>query len=709
MVDDKREAEVQYPRDLVGWAGHHAGGVKRLFDARSGRPSGELIRTGLILRLEAWVKAIASGIEGTPRILLLVGGPGNGKTEAIEHTIYCLDQGLAAGGRLLAKLAQDFLPPAGHPVPRLVRVDAGSLAASQRSLALEIVQDASVTAGHEGQSAAALLIEELRALVNAPPSCHYLCCVNRGVLDDALIYALDNDLRDVQELLEAITLSVGLSSNAPSCWPLEGFPKIAIWPMDAESLLAIPEGEIAPPAEAVIEHATKPTYWREPGQCPAGASCPFCNSQSLLSREAHRDALLRILRWYELASGKRWSFRDLFSLFSYLLAGFLPNSEGQASDPCAWAARLQALDRAPKVPTRAGRQQLTAIFHLATSGYQHALFHHWNKDAASLLRQDLKDLGLGKDDEAARVLHGLASFLQDRGTPYLPATISPVLDNLAGLLDPAMASPECEVAVSARSSVTLRDLDTRFSRSLGGGIAFIRKYQVLSPHELELLLRLEKADLLLASSIVRRKKPAAASRVQRTIRDFACRLVRRSICVRTGAVADAAIMQSFQQVVEDDHGDQLYEVAQQVKNLLNTRRGFEISLTTTFGQPLPPRQRQAILVVPPQPVRALPLHKEGRPRSPICFLQVGQGRSSQPIALTFDLFKAVKELERGLAPASLPKTVVALLDTTRARLAGPLVRDPDVVGEARIRIGADGVEIGKSWSGFVARKGDQQP
>ncbi|GGY73153.1 hypothetical protein GCM10007388_01530 [Pseudoduganella plicata] len=82
-------------------------------------------------------------------------------------------------------------------------------------------------------------------------------------------------------------------------------------------------------------------------------------------------------------------------------------------------------------------------------------------------------------------------------------------------------------------------------------------------------------------------------------------------------------------------------------------------------------------------------------------MRVGQGRSAQPIALTYDLFKAVEELERGLSMASLPRTVVAMLDATRAKLAGPIVRDRNALEDARITLGGDGAYIGQSWDGFV--------
>lgn len=249
----------------------------------------------------------------------------------------------------------------------------------------------------------------------------------------------------------------------------------------------------------------------------------------------------------------------------------------------------------------------------------------------------------------------------------------------------------------------LRDVDIRFSRSIQEGIEFIRKYQVLSPMELDLLKKLAQSDERLSRPEVRRKRPATASRVQQLLRDFAGRLVRRSICVRSSVVPDASILAAFQTVVEDEKQHRLYEVADQVEQLLNNGTDFEVSLTTTFGQPLPPSQRQATLVVPSQHVGVPSRRNSGRPQSPICFLEVGSGVSAQSIALTYDLFKAVKELDRGLSPASLPRTVVALLDTTRARLAGPIVRDPEVLRRAKIRIGADGTVIAKSWDGFVSR------
>jgi hypothetical protein len=261
-----------------------------------------------------------------------------------------------------------------------------------------------------------------------------------------------------------------------------------------------------------------------------------------------------------------------------------------------------------------------------------------------------------------------------------------------------------EIQATTNSRFALRELDVRFSRSVVEGLDYVRRLQVLTRTEVDLLERLAKLDGDLSLGGVRRKRPASATNVQRLVRDFACRLVRRSFGTRTATALDAPILADFQRVIEDTAGDDLFDVAQEVEQLLNRNQDFEISLTTTFGQPLPPAIRRATLIVPSRSVQPLEIDTVGRPASPICFLMVGDGRSGQPIALTYDLFKAVRELEQGMSMASLPRTVLALLDTTRARLSGPIVRDKIILDRARIRIGSTDTSVVQRRSGFGVRK-----
>lgn len=680
-----------FPAQLRNWSGHRSGGVRRLFDDASGRPGEVVFNTSLLARLRGWAAAHANRTPSTPRLVLLVGGPGNGKTEAIESTIRWLDEELGSDARLVEQLRPQYNPPDGL-VPRVAQASLGS------GRSLVIVQDATTVIAPETRTAAQLLLAELEVAL-AQPSEAYLCCVNRGVLDDALVEAIDTGATEVCALLEAVTRAVGLFPDASACWPLDKFPEVNVWPMDAESLLLPAEEGGEPPAASLFNAALEARKWPAQGTCPAGAWCPFCNSREQLSREREQASLLRMLRWYEVASGKRWSFRDLFSLASYLLAGGHAD-QGSNSSPCEWARDLIARDEVAKRKGKPTQASSTAIFHLASAQYQHALFHSWPHDAGPRLLRDLKDLALDDDNTAM----GLAWFLQGRRAQYLPTVISSALEGVVEIMDPGLASPDVKVQATLRTTFWLRDIDVRFSRSVSEGLDYVRRQQVLSKVEVELLDRLSALDAELSRPAVRRKRPAVATRVQRLVRDFACRLVRRALGARTASVRDANLLDEFQRVLEDASGDELYDVALDVEKLLNNNQEFEISLTTTFGQPLPPPMHRATLVVPARPVRAYDAVALNRPKTPIAFLRVGQGASAKSIALTYELFRAVKELKRGLSPASLPRTVLALLDTTRARLSGPIVRDRQILERASIKIGEGGITVGERRQGFAARK-----
>lgn len=683
-----------FPALLLDWAGNRSGGVRRPFDASSGRPSGQVFRTSLLAKLQDWCSEVGARTKAAPRVVLLVGGPGNGKTEAIETTMAWLDSALDCSGALTEALSTSFRPEKGK-VPRLISVDAGLFANPRRpELRLSIVQDASVVADADGKTAADLLLDELDVVFASDATDLYLCCVNRGVLDDALIAAAEARRSTLRALLEKVTRAVSLLPDAPPCWPLEGSPEIAVWPMDMESLLADAENGPAP-AKQVLHHAINASLWPAAGACGAGPRCPFCTSREQLSHAREERALLTMLRWYELGSGKRWSFRDLFSLISYMLAGYRHETRVTDLPPCAWAASLMVADEQATRNAKPSPKTSPAIFELVAAQYHHALFHQWDRDAGHSLLKDIKELGLQENNTAM----GLQWFLNSRRSPYLPAMIEGLLDSFSELLDPALTRPDTTVEVSRNTTYRLRDIDTRFSRSVAEGLEHVRKSRILTTLEVDLLSRLAALDNHLSRQDVRKKRPATATRVQRLVRDFSCRLVRRSIGVRTMTVLDAEVLKEFQEVVEDKQNDGIFEVAREVELLLNDNHEFEVSLTTTFGQPLPSSNVQALLVVPRRHVQPTNTASKGRPPAPLRFLQVGEGRSAQDVALTYDLFKAVKDIKRGMSNASLPRSVLALLDTTCARLAGPIVRDDAVLRRAEIRLGSR-VTIEQRRSGF---------
>ena len=689
---------ARYPDELLYWAGHRVGGVRRLFDNDSGRPGKKLIRTALLARLESWSEGISQNRKPNPRIILLVGGPGNGKTEAVEECIRHLDSFAGISGKLTELIAQLFAPGSGKPMPRIVTADLAALTNGRTSRKLSIVQDASVIdEGHKGLSPAKLFLSDVAKFSDASCEDLYVACINRGVIDEALAQAIDTHDDAARSLLENVIRAVGLTSDAPSAWPLEGAPDVAVWPMDVETLLAAATPASPSPAEQLLEVATAEESWPKEGGCPASERCPFCFSRKLLSQSKSKDGLLKLLRWYELASGKRWNFRDLGSLISHVLSNVPVAHQGEVIGPCQWAATMLEIDEGKRASSKRRKQE--SLYIVVSALYQHALFGEWPKAAARSLRSDIRTLGL----EENSTLMGLYHFLSGQRARSIPATLEPQLKTLSDLLDPALADPDEKVDLTTNTEIFLRDIDVRFSQSVEDGLAFLRRYRVLSSLEVDLLLRLADADKKLSDHSIRNKRPAAAARLQTQIRDFACRLVRRSIGVRVGVARDAAVLSKFQRLIDGDVM-LMHEVAKEVERLLNEGDNFNISLNTTFGEPLPPPSRRSMLTTTKQRVRSQTSNTEGRPAPILRFLKVGPGASGQSVPLTFELFKSVQELSEGMLAAALPRTVVALLDTTRARLSGRIVRDEELLEASEIHIGIRPDLIGRELNQFVVRQ-----
>ena len=690
---------TKYPAGLLEWAGHRSGGVRRIFDESSGRPAGAVIETPLLVRLRAWAEAIVTGIAGTPRIVLLIGGPGNGKTEAVEDIVGRVEGAIGAQG-LVEKFRHVFNPDDGQTVPRQFAIELDSLAGIRTGLSLTLVQDASVSDASGHASPASLLVDDLERALRGGPKHVYLACVNRGVLDEALIFAIDHGRAEAKAILEDIVRAVSMSLSAPSCWPLSGNAGVAIWPMDVESLL-VPRGDASSAAGRIISLATDEQAWPKFGTCVAGEKCPFCRNRLQLSGTPHGPAFVQILRWYELATGKRWSFRDLFTLMSYILAGSPTSDELQGASPCQWAAGLLDGGARVRVPERI---RTAAPFILMACQYQHVLFGHWSYVPRPGIRAALRDLKIQDDP----TLLGLHHFLSGVKADSIPATLRPQLATMCKELDPALADPDSDVEVSSRTTLRLRDIDAQFSRSVKEGLQFIRKYQCLSPLELDVLSRLAFSEEQIAAPEVSRRKPSTAARLQMFLRDFAGRVVRRSLGARAATVRNHSILADYNKVVTGD--DQLLVLAaRQVEALLNEDDRFVVPLNTTFGQPLPPLNRRVTLTTPKQKVKPSRSSTSGRPFADIQFLTIGGSSSGQSIPLTYELFHSVRDLRAGMLPSSLPRTVTALLDATRARLAGRVVRDEEQLDGAEIAIGTRVERIMCEGDRFIVRnEGDEQ-
>jgi hypothetical protein len=404
------------------------------------------------------------------------------------------------------------------------------------------------------------------------------------------------------------------------------------------------------------------------------------------------------LRWSELALCKRWSFRDLFSLYSHLLAGSVIE-DSQEYDPCQWAAKLVASLSDPSNTPSKVRRRFKSPFVLASALYQHGLFGEWQRPNSRTLRKEIADVKMTDDPG----IMGLYYFLSSPSKEAITGTLQAQLKAIGDAMDPALADPDSEIESSNGKLSLGGDIDAYFSQSVGEGLQECRAN--LHPLEVDVLLKLAETDRRLSNPDTTKSHPVTAKRLQGLIRDFSSRLVRRSLGVRYGCVRDQAVLAEYQKVVEGNP-QLVHKAAKQVEGLLNENERFAVTLNSTFGEPSLPTLRRALLITAKQKVKASEDAPFGRPASILRFLNIGSGKNSHTLALTYELFRAVHELRRGLLPASLPRAVVAQLDTSKSKLAGTVVRSDEVLEDAEIRLGSTSVVVRQELNQFVVSRGD---
>ncbi|MBR0804330.1 hypothetical protein JQ636_12340 [Bradyrhizobium japonicum] len=638
-----------------------AGGVRTPFNPASGRPTGTVILTPVVRRIERWARELCAGGNGVPQAVLLVGGPGNGKSDIVEYFVTKLDEFAGANGELVKAAGTAF----SGLSPRRVELDLATFGVPGKDR-IEIVQDASGAAADGATThPSELLIQDLRRLINGSSGTIFLCCVNRGIVASALARSSERGDVEIATLLEDIASSVSVIEVDHPCWPLQSDQRFAVWPMDVESLVT-DTGDKSPLLE-IVDFAVAPERWLPEESCAAGAMCPFHTNRRLLARPEHQKGLQDVLSLGELASGRRRTFRDLLALVSNLLVGQDASYRvsGRPVSPCEWAAdkaRLASDAETPEARTR-------ALMELVQKLYPLVLFSRWPR----LQREQAIFRSIG--GAAKNKLDNIQAFLRFFSR-YRAPTSTAVAKSLAEELGPLLDPVEAPSGAILGTGLTVEQVEEAASYSIAQ-VRDVTKAH-LEPLEIVLLDRLVEAEQALTQESLRKTDLQKFEVLRAMLKIFAARFVKRSLGARIGAVKDRDLLKAYAGVIAAPA--QLFSAAKLFEKILNDAQGFHASLLTTFGQPSPSRERDVRLHISKIDVSHVPAANSDKyPTNPIPRFKVGV----DTISVTYPLYRALREVESGIDAASLDSEVLSLLDGIRARLAGSVVRDED-----RLRNGA---------------------
>lgn len=282
--------------------------------------------------------------RGPPRPIwqFLIGGPGNGKSEAVGVFVRQVNSISTADGKPTV-----FDPKHGKHGKTIAYDFHAQLPKGE----IWLLQDVSVPKS-SGSDPAADLLATIEMCLDSGG--HLLACANRGMLLRATRIARENvNFGWFLPLLENIDRQSGEFATADnSRWAIQKNDKhaeIRVWPLDHESVLhgqetanpwSDPSGSLV---DQIVANAVSQKNWEDKGcaQCAARDLCPMFSDALWLRDTGRRNGALKILRNAEVWSGQHLVLREVLGLVSMILVGcpsdFVDGTT--ALHPCDWVQK----------------------------------------------------------------------------------------------------------------------------------------------------------------------------------------------------------------------------------------------------------------------------------------------------------------------------------------------------------------------------------
>jgi hypothetical protein len=455
--------------------------------------------------------------------------------------------------------------------------------------------------------------------------------------------------------------------------------------MDIESLVKPQISFIETPAFQIITEAVNESKWKCSTCNVNKNNCPFYQNKSALQDENILKSLLQILSDFEIISNKKWTFRELFSLVSYMIVG--SEHEFGKKDPCDWVKENELLLFSPDAQKR-----IFAIWDLNSHLYHYRLFKNWPNFYSISRTQKTEIKTIFQYSLLSKELFGYFTNRALKGN-YKP-DIAKILDNLFfENIDPSQLSNE--KLILPQLGISLRDLESTFSFSVEAGYELIKNH--LNPLE----------DLLFKSLIEIEKELDNKARFEPSIssmrideilvilKSISIRYFKRLFFSRVGISKDELYLTEFRKLnlIDDKDLLKLKKVRDLFDNLIQESNGLSLVVNSSISQPQMLRENQIRIDIRRLPIKFSYIKDDINdvPRNQIRIFTI-EFKDKYYIPLTYQLYKALFQLNDGLRPSSLPSEVLSMLDSIKSKLSGIIVRDIDILQNSNLVIGSSTIK-----------------
>jgi hypothetical protein len=623
----------QFPFQLIKWGANKPTSVRIPFSSDSGRPAGKVIINKLIEALDNWI-ASPNGINA----ILFIGGPGNGKTDALEYII----DGIISKYSLDPKIKVQMTEMVAEN-RRNIEIDIhhGTLFPFKKIVAIP-----EASTGTSNFSKEEALLNDFSNYLN-DSEVLYISCINRGILEDLKIHSNSRNETQILALIDEINNAT--KGEGSESWPLSNNPNVGVWFMDIESLFD--NNRMPNPSQQIIEVLTNSDKWNWYNTNGYFQNeCPFYDNYLQISNYENSKNLSSILRSYELITENKLNFRNYFSLLSSLFA----MNNGDGNDPIEFSLKNINLIHT-SIPKE--YDYIKSVFLLSFASYSLRLFRDWEEtlDDFNLILESRKinDSPLLKNflklcqDESVRI--NLNSFQSEYEKKFI--------NQLNSVLDPFHSDHPRIIEIAESFSFSMED----------GHASVIAELNINHNRLLEYFRMIENE---IRASEDYNKFTNEFDLIIQKLRCFATQICSRIIGTKYGYTKDFNTLSEYNKLYEDFKANK-DKLARMFKGIIKSK---EIYPLHSFGQPKPDKRNSVIIK-----------SQSTSSKFEIKSVKTNFNRASQNgvffehsstkllIPLSYNLFKALSEIDSGVDKNSVNSNINALIERMESLLYSQFV------------------------------------
>ena len=662
----------KYPEFFFRFSGSKHESVKKIGDTQSGWSIGGLIQSRLLLNLKSLADDIRSGVHPNPVCIFLVGGPGNGKTEAADFFLRRVygQESLPA-----------FEPKDSHLFFR-ERVNAGIDG-------IVVVEDATELA--LGQLYNDIKQYVLRDKATSSQSNYlYLCCVNRGVLAKESA-GVDSESA-VDKFLLALSDVVSVGEIDSNMWPLKGNDRfkdgvlatcassVFVWPMDAESLVdskLYDDNVEKTPGYQLLRRLFEHADCSGCQNCQEKEFCPFFENLSVMKTKEGLAGVIYCLNAFEIVTGNKLLFRDLLAVSNVLFSDSeesynKPQADRQVkTTPCNWVKYHAEILRRHE-----WRNELASAFSLSSRRFNQVLFGDYTEFSTKEIRSLKSMVNKFRDSGEFANIERLLKAIADVGSRRKNTTRAWDLIHryFAKKMDVALEEGFDE----------LESIEIGFCSSTLIGSDAVKRNGSISGSLDRLLALLSKTEDEIGSHFfdVSTDKGETSRRCLQLLQVLGSRMSKREIGERIPAVFNNDDIQVYRKICFDENAKQeiLEFVRKPLGQVLSLSGKFSSHVLQSIGQTqLSPKyiftiDTEDTCKISLEKSKTLPISTSApvdpTPEVVISFSSYNGLSKSARIRLTFPLFHALRKIKEGLSVASISEQTFVSLNLLSSKLLG---------------------------------------